>query len=80
MQFTGIKDDNKIDVYEGDIIQLVGWEGIYYTVEYYESSFIAMKVIHKEINLRRYTYLHGLLQFEVVGNRYDNPELLNGGN
>jgi uncharacterized phage protein (TIGR01671 family) len=76
IQFTGIKDKNGKDVYEGDILRIVTESG------YYEIG----QVIYKEITAR-YGFLspdgsvYGLHTHdprnEIIGNIYENPELLN---
>ena len=85
MQYTGLKDKNGKEVYEGDILYhkwLSGSdedEGSYGVVELHQSSFMSKEVgyyfslIHHEKDL----YKDGkFLGFEVVGNIYENPELL----
>lgn len=80
-QFTGLRDKNRIEIYEGDIIR---WrrDGKLYLVKFYAGMFYASV---EELNKGVYGGfpLHVLTvneedeyECEVCGNIYDNPELL----
>lgn len=73
MQYTGLKDENGIDIYEGDIVSDKEFK---YIVEFkYEyNSFGASGWVGVPINSLdaklRFTHLN------IIGNIYENPELL----
>ena len=80
-QFTGIVDRNGVEIYEGDIIQTYDSKGkpILHEVYYLESEArFATKLIGYE-NLNEGSLSQkwiNELDFEVIGNIWDNRELL----
>lgn len=72
-QYTGLKDKNGVDIYEGDIIKIDGSEKIL-SVIFKKGCFYS---INNEVgtNYRLGGWENG--SFEVIGNIHQNPELLN---
>lgn len=89
MQYTGLKDKNEKEIYEGDIVKSKLYTsnyGKYFIgkVEYCGSSFIVD--INNDSDYHIYdlddfgeNYRNNLEDLEVIGNMYENPELLEKG-
>jgi len=81
LQFTGLQDINGKDIYEGDILKYnFPYDGRLKHVSPVkfletEASFGIKDIYGNEIPLYRITANN---YFEVVGNIYENPELLEG--
>ena len=72
MQYTGLKDKNGVEIYDGDVIH----DGDdYYQVEYSDcnASFITTGGSDDDLMCATHNSL-----FEVIGNIHQNPELLEG--
>lgn len=71
MQYTGLKDKNGKEIYEGDIIKFVGENCL---VNYVEND-CAFRI---DVDSRISTALRKAhsKDYEVIGNIYENPELL----
>lgn len=69
LQFTGLKDKNDIEIYEGDILEY-GTKYIGY-VMFENCGFHLVKSKGKQI-----IHLSVLNNIKVIGNIYPNPELL----
>ena len=72
LQFAGLKDKSGFEIYEGDIYHK-GEKGINYVVVWHDTGLIG-----KQINSRsNYSGLeHWKNKIEVIGNIYENPDLL----
>lgn len=75
-QYTGLHDKNGKEIYEGDIVKKTGSIGIDIGKVIYEYNGFIVDVMNMD---RFYGRVHLLEKFtEVIGNIYDNPELLGG--
>jgi len=72
MQFTGLKDKNGIDIYEGDVLNC---DNEFIFIKYlgcsFEGHFIKSNKLLIPIRNNNYS------KWEIIGNIYENPELLN---
>lgn len=80
MQYTGLKDKNGKEIYEGDIIKIyakgLGGEAIGKIV--YDEYDLAFE-LRNEVEELSECLWYAEQQIEVIGNIYDNPELLEEG-
>ena len=74
MQYTGIKDKNDVEIYEGDIIICKYGPEIMMEVKWVDEGF---RTLGKYNGDNYVGYVKN--SAEVIGNIYENPELLGGG-
>ena len=78
MQYTGLKDKNRVEIYEGDILShhLQGNRFVEYGSPF--KDYGGYMLVSK--NGMRGTLNNSDKLYEVIGNIYENPELLEKGN
>ena len=81
MQFTGLKDKNEVQIYQGDIIAVnygkeddINPADVNTNIEYYEVIF-ENGMYGAEGGESLYHYINNY-EVEVIGNIYQNPELI----
>ena len=79
MQYTGCRDKNGIEIYEGDVIK--DKYDKTWLVQWYVGAFvITNKIPDSDGQESTYSYFNNLsnhhFYFEVIGNMWENPELL----
>lgn len=86
-QYTGLKDKNGTKIFEGDIVLYKDWETTYWEgggndsfinkgiIEYLDENCCFNVTERQMVELEEVLY-EGNETLEVIGNKWDNPELL----
>jgi len=76
MQYTGLKDNNSKEIYEGDLVRLRNHSTYPYEV-YWDGRDSSFRMrFNREMQFDKTSLLLFAQHGEVIGNIYENPELL----
>lgn len=77
MQYTGLKDKNRKEIYEGDILL---YDSGSKTSVFYNNGAFVRSYGNSNMYLLYDSFIEDgcLCNYEVIGNIYENPELLEG--
>lgn len=75
-QYTGLKDKNGKEIYEGDIFSYDFHDDSYGEIVFCDGAFMKEWVTSEGEYLTTYIEKIDLEMFEIIGNIHENPELL----
>ena len=72
-QFTGLADKNRVNIFEGDVIN----NGmVSFVVVFERYMFFCNKLNHKDFGYSLISFKQSIKNYSIIGNIHDNPELL----
>lgn len=83
MQSTGLKDKNSVEIYEGDVIanqnkEPENWYISHHEVVWHDTGFMGKQICSSGSYIGLNYWTSGENGYVVIGNIYENPELLEG--
>lgn len=78
MQYIGLHDKNGKEIYEGDIVKIEYADFKFKGVVKYDETYLAYVITNTYTATHEYENLGDYIDYgiEVIGNKFDNPELL----
>lgn len=77
MQFTGLKDKNGKEIYEGDVLKINLYDDLEWNTKVrFRNGGFCIDVEGEEYNVTLIGFLNDEASAEIIGNLYENPELL----
>jgi uncharacterized phage protein (TIGR01671 family) len=78
LQYTGLKDKNGKEIYDGDIMEnslIIKWNQLHNCFGYFSNNGFVKEILSNVYDSKgNLTYCY--VGFEIIGNIYENPELL----